>query len=531
MASSIRLTNTGAPDTPPVGYARIYIEEYKGKLHLKMKRPDGTVEIFGTLDLPLGIEHGGTGITDTPEIGQLLIGTGTGYRIGDITAGPGISITKNASTFQISTDISNIELVMPSEFDVSEQSVNGNNQFLVTKTNQDPNKIYAGPSSGNASIPVFRLLTASDIPELSKNKITGFQEEVQNILAFTIEDSSTILFQYNDIDNKIKAFLSETGVTPGTYGSTTSIPSIQVDAQGRIISVSSITAYFLSEQITDIKEKIEDVVGDLVKDTDSIDAQYNDVLSTLELHVKTEYLITTNISESENTRAPTSQSIKLYVDELVDAERTSRIAEDSELSSAISTLEQQVGTNLQQVINNLTTDLQTEIDARIAGDSEITERLDAFFLNAPELLDSIQEIETRFNEVELAIVTSNSNNIQTQQELSAALDVLSADIQGEIETRITEIDRVYNAIQSHRERIDLTPQMLTQSIELQQVQQLSHIMPNSVVAFIDRLGIFEELDFVLANGSNNKVVLNFTNEILDILDGTEVLRITYLTKI
>ena len=86
MSSSIRLTTSGAPDTPPLGYARIYLDDYNGRLHLKMIRPDGSIEVFGTLNLPLDIEHGGTGVLETPGVGQFLIGTGDGYRIGDISA-------------------------------------------------------------------------------------------------------------------------------------------------------------------------------------------------------------------------------------------------------------------------------------------------------------------------------------------------------------------------------------------------------------------------------------------------------------
>jgi len=545
MASSIRLTYSGAPDTPPDGYARLYIDEYNGKLYLNMKRPDGSVQVFGTINIPLDVDQGGTGLSTLPGVGQLLIGTGTGYRLGDITAGPGINITRNSTTFQISTDISNIELVMPSEFEVVEQSNNGNNQFVVSKTSQQANKIYAGPTSGNDAVPVFRLLTANDLPAITKDKIANFNEEVQDVLAITVEDSASILFQYNDVDNKIKAFLSETGVTPGTYGSNTSIPSIQVDSQGRIISVTSITAYFLSEQITDLKEKIEDTIGDLVKDTDSIDAQYNDVLSRLELHVKPEYLITTNISQSENTRAPTSQAIKLYVDELIDAERTARLQEDADLSSSISTLEQQVGTNLQSLLTQLTEDLATETSERIAEDQQILNQINGFFDNAPAVLDSLIEIDQRFNEIEQAIVTGAQQQISTEiaerqaadaaineeiLRIDADIDVLEASLNAEVETRVQQLSELFEPITAKREVIQLTPELLNTSIDLQ-AEQMLHIMPNSIVGFVDRIGLFEGHDFTVTNGSNNRVALTLTNSARSLFDGTEVLRISYLTKI
>lgn len=420
MSSSIRLTNSGAPDTPPIGYARIFVGEYQGRLHLKMVRPDGTIEIFGTIDIPLPVDRGGTGIVDTPGIGQFLIGTGTGYRIGEISAGPGINISSTETSFEISSDISNIELVMPSEFDVTEETSAAGNQFIVTKVNQAPNTVYAGPNSVTENQPSFRSLVQNDIPQLSTTKIIDFVDEVQGHIADSLDNSGNITLVYNSETNKFKADLVSTGVVAGVYGTSLNIPAVEVDSNGRVVSISTNVATLTSENITDFVEKVEDTVGLLTKDTDSIDVAYNDVLSTLELHVKPEYLITTNISQTENFKAPTSQAIKLYVDEAISSES---------------------------------------------------------------------------------------------------------------EARNEQITAVYNAITAHREVIPLTSAMLAEQIELQEAVSLTHIMPNSVVAFIDRIGLFEDLDFALADGPNDKVVLTLNPSALAIMDGSEVLRISYLTKI
>lgn len=495
MASSIRLTNSGAPETPPSGYARLYIQDHEGKLHLKMIRPDGSVQVFGTIDTPNSIELGGTGVSDAPENGQLLIGTGTGYQLGTLTPGTNLTITNTPGSIRLDVPNTSVGIIAPPEFEVSDSPVINTGMLTLTKKYQAPNTIYAGPSGLIENVPTFRLLTQSDIPQLSKNKIIDFQEEVQDVIALTFEDSPSILLQYDDSANKLRAFLSETGVTPGVYGSLTSIPSINVDAQGRITSVTSIPANFVSDQVTDLKETIEDHVGALIKDTSTINAEYNDVLSRLELHVIPESLITTNISLTENTRAPTSQSIKQYVDDVVDAERTARIDEDT-------------------LINT---------------------KLNTFLQNAPGVLDTIVEIAQRFEAIEQSIVTQNE--IQAQeledqvQTINSRIDTVESDLSAEITTRVEEIDRVYNAITAHRELIELTPQTMIQPIVLQHTQQLSHIMPNSVVAFVDRIGIFEDLDFTLADGNPNQVILTLDPEILTILDGSEVLRITYLTKI
>lgn len=495
MASSIRLTNSGAPEIPPAGYARLYIQDHKGRLHLKMLRPDGSVEVFGTIGIPNLVELGGTGLSDIPESGQLLIGDGTGYKLGTLTPGTNITVTNTAGSIKLDVPNTSVALVAPAEFEVSDSPVINTGTLTLTKKNQAPNTIYAGPAGAIENVPTFRLLTQSDIPQLSKHKIIDFQEEVQDVIALTFENSTSILLQYDDTANKLRAFLSETGVVAGTYGSVTSIPSINVDSQGRILSVTNVPANFLSEQITDLKETVEDYIGTLIKDTATINAEYNDALSRLELHIVPESIITTNISSAENTRAPTSQSIKQYVDDLIEAER----------------------------------------DARIANDTQIDTTLNTFLNNAPEVLDTIVEIHSRFNEIELAITSGAATQTealaQEAERVNSELSVLQSEIDTEINTRVEEIDRVYNAITAHREEIILTPAMLNSPIPLAQVQQLSHIMPNSVVAFVDRIGMFEGLDFNLTDSQPNQVVLNLTPSILTLIEGSEVIRISYLTKI
>lgn len=468
MASSIRLTNTGAPETPPAGYARIFVEEYNQKLYLKMKRPDGSIEVFGTINIPLDITNGGTGVTEIPQLGQFLIGTGTGYRLGDITAGPGINIVKTETSFEINTDISNIELQMPSEFIVNEQSNNGQNIFVVAKVEQAKNSIYAGPSDSNG-LPTFRFLQVEDIPNLPVTKIIDLIDTIRAESLLIPVDSADIDHTYNSTTKTLSSILKSTSVEPGIYGSSVAIPAISIRQDGRINSATMLTIAIPHTQITDFTEATQDVVGSLAKNSVSINAEYDDYNNSLKFHVNEEHLITTNISESENQRAPTSQSVKVYVDDLISAERNARINED------------------------------------IA----INQKLNTFFNNAPAALDTIIEIAEKFDSVESVIESSVQSQTQTLQ---------------------TEINRVYNAITAHREEISLTPQLINQSIPLSQVNQLSNIMQNSVVAFIDRIGIFEGYDFNLSN-SNGQVVLNFTPEILNILDGTEKLRISYLTKI
>ena len=46
----------------------------------------------------ISIANGGTGVSDTPANGQLLIGNGTGYKVNTLTAGTGIGVTNGAGS-------------------------------------------------------------------------------------------------------------------------------------------------------------------------------------------------------------------------------------------------------------------------------------------------------------------------------------------------------------------------------------------------------------------------------------------------
>jgi len=56
----------------------------------------------------LSASMGGTGLTSTPTNGQVLIGNGTGYTLGTLTAGSDITITNGSGTITISSTASSL---------------------------------------------------------------------------------------------------------------------------------------------------------------------------------------------------------------------------------------------------------------------------------------------------------------------------------------------------------------------------------------------------------------------------------------
>jgi hypothetical protein len=53
---------------------------------------------------------------------------------------------------------------MPAEFSVAGSPVTSSGTLAVSKTDQNANLVYAGPSSGAAAAPTFRALVQADLP-------------------------------------------------------------------------------------------------------------------------------------------------------------------------------------------------------------------------------------------------------------------------------------------------------------------------------------------------------------------------------
>ena len=180
-------------------------------------------------------------------------------------------------------------------------------------------RIYVGPSGLIRSIDDAGIVTTYD-PGLTP-------EQVQDIVGALMIDSTSIDFDYDDTANTLTATvlpagvdhdalanfvanehidhstvsisagtgltgggdisasrtlnLADTAVTPSTYGSSSTVSQIAVDAQGRITGASSVSISVPSSAITDFTEAAQDAVGNILTDSSSIDFTYNDALNTV----------------------------------------------------------------------------------------------------------------------------------------------------------------------------------------------------------------------------------------------------------
>lgn len=553
MASTIRLADAGLPETPPPGSARIFVEEYNGRLHLKMLRPDGTVEVFGTLNLPLEVENGGTGTTTSPAAGQILIGDGTRYKPGNITAGRKISVISTADSIEINAEVQDFSVTLetPPEFSVSRVDSLGATTLTLNKVIQQAHKIYAGPINGANAEPTFRSLVQEDIPDLDSSKITRFEERVRESMPLGLLDSAEISYNYDEATKKTSFSLKNSGVVAGTYGSGLQIPVITVDSKGRITSATTV----------DAKEAVEDYVGALIQSTGSIHTEYDDLNSKILLEVKNEALITHNISDSENVRAPTSQAIKQYVDDNDNAERLSRISADLATQAAIAQLQSQVGndlqtkiaqieqqladyatqdaTNLQQVVSNLTAQ-QEALNAKVDRGLVIP-KSDTYTLTAQDIANGFVLLSSN------KILSSSVTAVLDRVILFESIDFTVSALQ--IGSRLTfsadlpvEVGEVLRISYLYTESLDVNifARYDNYVIATQDIERGYLVLSNknalfeSISAFVDRTPLLQGFDFVISKNSDNDVIFTFMGDILPgrqlALEVGENIRVNYLYR-
>lgn len=108
----------------------------------------------------LAVARGGTGLS----------ALGSALQVVRVNAG-GTALEYATPT---SGTVTSVALSMPTAvFDVSGSPITSSGTLTVTLDNQNPNWIFAGPTTGSPATPAFRALVSNDIPSLDVAKITS----------------------------------------------------------------------------------------------------------------------------------------------------------------------------------------------------------------------------------------------------------------------------------------------------------------------------------------------------------------------
>jgi hypothetical protein len=191
--------------------------------------------IYSIVGADLGIiqiPNGGTGLSDYPLNGQLLIGNTAGqkYDLKTLTAGTGVTITNGAGSITINgTGVLSVTGVAPV---VSSGGINpaislaaNYGDTLNPYAAKTATYVLAGPTTGAAAAPTFRALIATDIPVLPYGDVVGPASATDNAIARF--DTTTGKLIQNSV-----VTISDTGATTGitTLAASTSVTTPIVQA-------------------------------------------------------------------------------------------------------------------------------------------------------------------------------------------------------------------------------------------------------------------------------------------------------------
>lgn len=141
------------------------------------------------------------------------------------------------------------------------------------------------------------ISTTDDLPEGVIN-LYFTDERAQDAVGSILTDSSNIDFTYTDGSNQITADLTNTGVSASTYGSTSQVPVLTIDAKGRVTGASNTSISIPSSQITDFNEASQDAVGGILSDSSTIDLTYNDGTPSISADIIANSIDDSHISNS-----------------------------------------------------------------------------------------------------------------------------------------------------------------------------------------------------------------------------------------
>ena len=209
--------------------------------------------------------------------------------------------------------VTSVAMTVPAELlALSGSPIETTGTLAVSLQNQSPNTVFAGPATGLSNSPTFRALTPADLP--AARDITDFAEDVQDAVADLVQDSSSILWTYDDdgapatLSAAVSLASFNTGnLTEGSrlyytdervylkakallQGSTTL--SVVADDVAQTLTLSVIESAISTDNITEgstnlffTDERAQDAVANLIVNSSDIGKSYNDESNSFTLNL------------------------------------------------------------------------------------------------------------------------------------------------------------------------------------------------------------------------------------------------------
>jgi fibronectin-binding autotransporter adhesin len=198
----------------------------------------GTITMAGTL----AIGNGGTGVTNTPTAGQLLIGntTNSDYDLANLTAGTGISITNADGSITIAADnngtVTSVSTANSTFISGSGGPITGSGSltYSLSATGTPSSSTYLRGDNTWATV-------SSGFSSFDLAGDTGTTQTVSDGDTVTIAGGTNISTVASATDT-VTINMDTGGAGAGTYGSTsdsTKIDTITLDAYGRVTAVAT----------------------------------------------------------------------------------------------------------------------------------------------------------------------------------------------------------------------------------------------------------------------------------------------------
>jgi hypothetical protein len=315
---------TGTPSTPSSGYAKLYVEGTA----LKYVDDTGIVYTIATgltqedvHDIVAGLITNSASITwNYNDPSNILTAT---------VAASGVN--HNA----LQNYIANQHIDHSSVSITAGTGLSGGGDITTSRTLNlantavTPNSYGSASSVGTFTVDAQGRLTAaaSSAIAITSSAVSDFSEAAQDAVGASLTDTASVDFTYSDAGNTISAVvlpggvdhnslqnyaanrhidhttvsisagtgltgggdittsrtlnLANTAVVAGVYGTTSAVPTITVDAQGRITNAGNTSISVTSSAVSDFSEAVDDRVSALVVAGSGISATYNDVTNTL----------------------------------------------------------------------------------------------------------------------------------------------------------------------------------------------------------------------------------------------------------